>query len=1183
MSSVSGHSVTPSGQGGSSAEQQNAPSRSGGTLHAIASKLLFVRRLLALLLVTMFLPPALPAQSDLSSISGTITDPSGAVVAGAAVTLRNESTGVIRATTTNGSGFYTISSLAPGRYSITVESPSFQKLVRTGNNLDPAIPTTANLGLALAGTAQQVQVAAEETTLQADSSTLGRVITSNQADNLPLNGRNPIYLALTKAGITSTSSNVSTFNFSTGLGSLNINGARERGNLLTYDGAVAVRVRASGDSVGTPDLDAVQEVQILTTNYPAEYGRSTGGQVRIITKSGGNQFHGSIYEYLRNPVLDANSWVRNHNTNNNNPLYPKALKQNFVAPYTFNQFGFNVNGPLYIPRVLPKGKVFFLYSEAFVHYPQTSTATFTVPNPAFQTGDFSSIATHIKDPASTLACDPKAGGPGCFPGNIIPKGRLSANGVALLSVYPAPTPGFQVGNLNELETGKYPATQQIDSGNLDIVPNDKNSIRFRLIHFVYHENNPFAATFNTVPRIYDRPNQTGSIDWVFTPSGKLINELLVTGSHDAARLSIDTSSGLYNRAKYGINYPFLFPDGKDLPSKIPTVQFDSSAVSTMDGSAYPSHSQGQIFDISDTVTRLFGNHTIKAGVLFERSGENDRDQIAFQNSLSGQTNNQNGKFEFNSSRPGGTGLDTADAALGLFSSYAEVGPRAETPYRGNMYEFFAQDSFKATPKLHLEYGLRYSIIQPYYSLWNNMGTFDPAFYNPATAVTVDPKTGNPIAGSGDPLNGTVLFGNGFTDSAKSHVPAAAAGLYSNLFHNLPRGYINVQHITFQPRLGIAYELNNKTVLRTGFGRYMNRQGVSDGVFAGGIPPLQQVAGIANGNVDNPGGVANGSFPTLSGRIDRGSPQPEAYVWNVSVERQLGFDTVAEVSYVGRRALHEQFQSNINQPQPGTVQANPGININALRPYRGYGNITLVKQGDGAAYQGLQIDVNHRFSKGLGFGAAYTFAKSEDCGSFQKNFAPNYYDPKAICGYADYDVRHVLVLNAEYQLPTLRGHNLLVRESLGGWQITQADQFQTGSPFSVASGTDYAGVGVGGGAQMLQIVPGANLGGNRKFSTGSDSNFFYNPAAFAAPTAGTFTTQRNRNVLRNPGQQNWNAGLLKRFPTVEGQDLIFRFEAFNFINHPNLAAVDANPTSSTFGRVVSKTGQRQMQVSLRYTF
>jgi hypothetical protein len=127
------------------------------------------------------------------------------------------------------------------------------------------------------------------------------------------------------------------------------------------------------------------------------------------------------------------------------------------------------------------------------------------------------------------------------------------------------------------------------------------------------------------------------------------------------------------------------------------------------------------------------------------------------------------------------------------------------------------------------------------------------------------------------------------------------------------------------------------------------------------------------------------------------------------------------------------------------------------------------------------------------------------------------------------------------------------------------------------------VGVGGGAQMLQIVPGANLGGNRKFSTGSDSNFFYNPAAFAAPTAGTFTTQRNRNVLRNPGQQNWNAGLLKRFPTVEGQDLIFRFEAFNFINHPNLAAVDANPTSSTFGRVVSKTGQRQMQVSLRYTF
>lgn len=1147
-------------------------------------KLSYCRLLLLLFVCAAVTRPALfMGQSDNSSIAGVITDPSGALVSNASVTVISEQTSVEHQTVSNGSGYYTIAGLAPGKYTVKVTASGFKDATITNNNLDPSVPATVNVTLSVGQATQQVTVTAGESALQADSSTLGRVISSNQAQNIPLNGRNPLYLALTKAGITSATSTPSSFNFSTGLGALNINGGRERSNLITYDGAVAVRVRASGDSIGTPDLDAVQEVQILSTNYPAEYGRSTGGQVRIITKSGGNSFHGSLYEYLRNPVLDANTWARNHNANNGNPNYPAALKTNFVAPYTFNQFGFNVNGPIYIPHVLPKGKVFFLYSEAFVRYPQTSTAPVTVPNPAFKTGDFSSVAIHIKDPQSSLPCDPKAGGPGCFEGNIIPKDRLSPNGTALLNVFPSPTPNFLVGTANLLQIAPYPANQQIDSGNLDIVPNDKNYIRFRLMHFFYHEDNPFSAAYDLVPRLYDRPNQTGSLDWVYTINANTTNEVLLTASHDAARLSIDTSSGLYDRTRYGVNYPFLFPNGKDLPNKIPTIQFDNTGITTMDGSAYPSHSQGEIFDIADTFTHIIGNHTLRAGALFERSGENDRDQIAFQNSLSGQTNNQNGRFEFSNSNPVGTGLDVADAALGLFASYAEVGPRSETPYRANMYEFFAQDAFKVTPKLHLDYGMRYSIIEPYYSLWNNIGSFDPAFYSSSRAVTVNPATGNPNPGSGDPLNGTVLFGSGFTSSAKAHVPIAASGQYNYLFHDLPRGYVNVVYTYFQPRLGIAYQLNDKTVLRSGFGRYLNRQGVSDGVFEGGIPPLQQVAGIASGSADNPGAGASGSYPTLSGSIARNSPQPEAYTWNISIERELGFDTVADVSYVGRRALHEQFEGNVNQPQPGTQQAIGKQNINAYRPYLGYGPITRVLQSDGAAYQGLQVDVNHRFSHDLGFGVAYTFAKSTDCGSFQKNFLPNYYDPKSICGYADYDVRHVLVVNAVYELPFFRTGNRILRETLGGWQLTQADQFQTGVPFSVATSSDIAGVGTGGGAQLLVINPGVKLNGNRKFSTGSDNNFFYNPAAFSYAPAGTFTTQKNRNVLRNPGIQSWNAGLLKTFPTFEGQRLIFRFEAFDFPNHPNLGAPDATFTDSTFGRVTTKTAQRQMQVSLRYSF
>jgi hypothetical protein len=1183
-----------------------------------ATRLLLTALLLLLLALS---PAALIGQSDLSSVSGTITDPSGALVANAAVTLANEATGATRAATTNRSGFYTIPAVSPGRYTITVKAASFDELVKTGNNVDPSLPTTENLTLTVGKVSQSVQVEAQQETLETDSATLGRVITSNQVENLPLNGRNPVFAALTKAGITSAptsptgangsaaASNISSFSFSTGLGALQINGGRERDNLLTYDGAVAVRVRASGDSVGTPDLDAVQEIQVLATNYPAEYGRSIGGQIRIVTKSGGRDFHGSLYEYLQNPDLNANSWTRNHNyANNSNPNYPEALKTNFVAPFTFNQFGGVFDGPLYIPHVIPKGKVFFLYSEAFVEYPQKTTATYTTLNPAYRTGNFSSLIApgvasphYIRDPQSGLPCNATTGaGGGCFAGNMIPQGRLSPNGVALMSIFPAPTPNFTLGNSNLLQVASYPAHQEIDSGNLDIIPNDKDYIRFRLIHFFYHEDSPFNSAYGIVPRLYNRPNQTGSLDWVHTFNGNTTNEVLLTASHDAARLAIDTSSGLYDRTHYGITYPFLFPGTKDLPNKIPTVKFDSTGTITpVDGSPYPSHSQGEIFDFADTFTRIIGNHILRSGALYERSGENDDDQIAFSNSTAGQTNNQNGQFDFNSSNTNGTGLDLADAALGLYYTYAEVGSRDETPYRGNLYAFFAQDSWKATPKLHLEYGLRYTIVQPYYSLWNNAGSFDPAYYSASSAIQVNASTGNPIAGTGNPLDGTVLWGTGFTASSRGHIPTDLSA-YTGLFHNLPRGYIHVQKFLFQPRLGLAYSINDKTVIRSGFGRYTNRQGVSDFVFAGGIPPLQQLASVSSGTADNPASGSSGSYPTLSGDIDQKSPQPEAYIWNASVERQLPLNTIADVSYVGRRALHQQYAANINQLQAGTLTnpANAGVSANALRPYQGYGAINYVAQGDGAFYQGLQVDVNRRFVHGLGVGVAYTLAHATDCDSYQKTLIPNTYDPKSYCGTSDYDVKQVLVINSVYTIPFRSSYRAL-REALGGWQLTQVYQLQSGPPQSVTTGNDVAGVGPGSGPQFLNVTPGANLKASGKFSNGSDGKLWFNTKnpdgslIFTLPTAGTFTTEHVRNIIRAPGQSYFNASIQKHFTIYREQLLSFRVDAFNFPNHPNWNAPDTNYSgenlttnsysNSTFGTVTQKNGQRSLQGSLRYSF
>jgi hypothetical protein len=445
----------------------------------------------------------------------------------------------------------------------------------------------------------------------------------------------------------------------------------------------------------------------------------------------------------------------------------------------------------------------------------------------------------------------------------------------------------------------------------------------------------------------------------------------------------------------------------------------------------------------------------------------------------------------------------------------------------------------------------------------------------------------------------VLWGNGFTSNAASHVVAAQSNAYNSLFHDLPRGYIHVQALLFQPRLGVAYSLNGKTVLRTGFGRYTNRQGVSDFVFAGGIPPLQQVASLSLGSVDNPGAGANGSYPLLSGDIDQQSPQPEAYIWNASVEREIGFGTVAEVSYVGRHALHQQYAANINQLPTGTLTnpANAGLNTNYLRPYKGYGPINLVKQGDTATYDGLQVNVTRRFSHGLGFNVAYTYASSRDCDSFQKQVVPNTFDIHGICGPSDYDIRQVLVPSAVYEIP-FKGGNPLLREALGGWQLTQSYQFQTGAPFSVATTQDIAGVGAGSGSQLLQVTQGSMLKGNGRFSnSNTDGNYWFAPTTggtqnFTTPTPGTFTSQLNRNILRSPGQSYFNASLQKKFPIYESSNLNFRVDAFDFPNHPNWNSPDStyvdqaaygDTSSPTFGKVTQKNNQRSLQLSLRYSF
>jgi len=1161
------------------------------------------------LVICLSLPLAF-AQSDLGRISGFIKDPSGATVPNAKITVRNNS-GLERQSTTNDSGYYNVTNVPPGTYTLTAEAAGFQRYETRDNKLAPASNLVIDATLTVGSVTQTVEVSATALQLQTETAAVQNLVTRQQIDALELNGRNPIFMANLVPGTRGGSLANLSFNFTQGPS--NINGARTPESLITYDGAPAVRTRSNGTSIGAADVDSTQEIQILTADYAAEYGRSSGGQIRIISKSGTNQFHGAAYDYVRNTIFNANTWQRNST----------PATAFITAPVHYNQFGYNIGGPVYIPNHFNtnKDKLFFYWGQEWVRYVFTDTSSLTVPTLLMRQGNFSELLNpaNIFYKKTVQINDPKTGQP--FPGNIIPApgtasagSVASANGLGILNSYPVPNLTTPInGNINWFFSAKHPQNQRKDTIAADFNITNNQQLRFRRVYFTFFEYQPLDGGTNETPKFFDRPNQTNSINYVWNISPTKVNELLVAGSKDNVHIPIDAANFL-DRTKgaaqgaglFGTNYNYIFNDGKLQPTRIPTVNMTN--FSGLSGGPYPSHSSGPIIDASDSLTWVMGNHTWKFGGLFEYQGENDNDEINVQ-ACSTCTNNQNGQFQFLDSRAGATGVAAANAALGLFDRYSEIGHRAFTVFRANMYELFAQDSWKVRQNLTLNAGLRYSIIQPYHAIWGNQIVFDPAFYDPNLAVTVSPTTGL-ITGSptiNQLYNGMVIPGSRFPDSAKAHVPEANTTLYNGLFRGVPDHYSNIQWNDIQPRFGVAYQIDNKTVLRAGGGRFYTRLGVSDSVFLGGNPPFQPSASLTNGTVDGLGPNAAGQIPLVVTTQARNLRNPEAWNWNFATERELPWKTTASVAYVGRRGLHLQREADINQPTTAVAAANPCLianppcSLDAFRPYKGFGTIRQTDNVASSRYNSLQVTWNRRGGNGLQFGVSYTLAKSVDNGSNQRDVVPDTYDTSFLWGPSEFDARHTLVFNYLYPVPFFREQKGLAGKVLGGWQISGITQFQTGLPCSVAGGSDYAKVGLdsnfGCGVNGQYWV----VNGHPKIigTFGPNGQWFSttNPDGtpiFTQPANFTFNTQRVRNLIYQPGFQNWNMGLFKAIPVTERFRFQFRAEAFNVWNHPNWCAsgsgcngtnnVGLNPTSaSTFGKITTKSSERNLQLSLRAEF
>ncbi len=1135
------------------------------------------------------------AQSDSGSIAGFAKDPSGAVVPKAKVVIRNEGTGEAHSVITNDSGYYTVANLPPSLYTITVEAVGFKRFSSTHNKLDANSALSVDAALAVGAATETVEVTAAANVLQTDSSAVMDEVTGKQIDLQELNGRDPLYMAQLIPGMRS-GGTMGDFNFGVAPGNpFSVNGARSQDTSITIDGAPAMRTRANGAVIGAPNVDSTEEIQVMTADYAAEYGRAAGGQIRLVSKSGTTDFHGGVYEYLRNSAMNSNTWTRNQST-----------VTNFTQPLRYNNFGGTIGGPVWVKGMPDKfrQKFFFFVAEDWIRYRLGDFNDLAVPTAAMRNGDFSALlspnpfyktGTVVYNPTTCATLGSASCVP--FPNNVIPLTQLSHNGAAILSAYPAPTAGFQVGTLNWIATAPHPINQRKGTLDFDIIVDPKNKIIARRTDVSYFEYQPFDQGSGLTGKFFNRPNQTTTLSLISTISPTMVNEVRLTLSIDDVYIPVNTALNGFHRSVFGINYPFLLPNGKDEPDKIPTVNVPN--FSSLAGGPYPSHSSGPIWTYGDTLTKVWGNHTFKFGYAAEYSGENDGDQINVA-TVPGGASNQNGTFTFTDARTGlgaTSGVGLANLALGLADSYTEIGPRALTIWRSSVNEAFAQDSWKVNNKLHVEYGLRWTNIQGFHPLWANADYFDGALYNPSQAVTVN-SSGNVVLGTGNPYNGVVIPGySSFPQAAVGRVLAATpatanqcdgASCTSLFAPNLNKSYV-ARTNNWQPRVGVAYQMNDKTVLRAGIGNFVTRMGLLDNVFPGGNSPFQPFVTVNNVSVDNPGGALTSTTaaPLTITTLNPNLKPPQAWNWNVTVQRQLFLHSVLTAAYVGHRGLNGWQVYDINEPTVGALLSNPGMNVNQLRPYKGFAAIQEEESVVNSTYKAFQLTWERRYTNGSSFGLSYTLAKSMDDGSNYRDIVPDTYNTSNLWGPSEYDTRHVLIINYIYAIPFLKNNKWA-----GGWSIAGTAQFQTGSPCGIGTNNDFAGVGEFGSFGCGSEGQFWNLSGPVNINTGAfagpsgnASSVKYFTANVSQPAAGTFNlTPGVRDSVYQPGLQDWNISLFKTFKVNERYGFQFRAEAYDFINHPNLSGPNLNPTSSQFGEITSKTGLvRALQLSLRFYF
>jgi Carboxypeptidase regulatory-like domain len=1133
------------------------------------------------------LGPALWA-SDGGSLLGTVSDPKGAAVPGAMVTATETATTVKRSMATDGRGFYSFQNLPVGRYDVQVEAPGFQPLRRSGVVIDVDSKIVVDAALAIGERTDAVTVSESAAHVETVDTQMGEVITAKQMTAVPLNGRSFTDLLSLQSGVVPVTSLTSDTTQDVGAsalspsgdlnpGTISINGQREFANSFVLNGSDVEEDVNMGAAI-VPNLDSIAEFRILTSNFDAEYGEFSGGQIEVVTKSGSNEFHGDVFEFLRNTDLDA---------------------RNYFSPtrgaFDQNQFGGTIGGPI------RKNRVFF-----FADYQGTrltegiDTGQIPVPSLDERAGNFGGFSGTVGGLANLLSkelgytvfsSEPLNA---VFPGGVIPQRIWSAPAQHLMQYIPAPN------NSNgTFSTSAYNETLNDDKGAYRL---DASTTRWGMLSAYYFldgwsQNNPYPVAQGgaNVPgfnALNSGRAQLLALGDTKTLSSTAVNEFHFSYMRDTTDLGQPVGGVGVSLASQG------FVVGVDTPGIVPlspktegveSVNFNNFSIGTNTNQL---KQVNNTFQWRDNFSKVVGTHTINLGAEFHYDQVNTNPIAQL-----------NGNFIFFGNS---TGIDFADFLLGVPSQYNQT--QLQAFYGRNKYAgVFAQDSWRVKKNLTLNYGLRWDRIEPWYEKYNQIATFAPGrqssvFPGAPAGILFPGDSGVPrtLASPGN-LDFAPRIGLAYSpDNGKTSI-RASYGMFYTAIEALSIGISSAN-----APYGTTYTSPAPPLFATPFITAANGQN------AGQYFPVQFAP--LNTNASHPDASIDWSqFEPISGMpnyaMNNKIPYTEEYM--LSIEHGFGNNTVLSASYVGTQSHHLLVleEANPGNPAlclqlsnpanlaPGQTPCGPfnessvfvtatGQTINGTRGPLGpnFGSDTIETTIGNSNYNSLQVTLRHT-SGPLQLLASYTYSKSLDQSS-NLGEEVNPLNPSLSRALSAFDITQNFVVSYNYQLPLKRLFHAANRFTQG-WELSGITRFSTGLPVTLINYGDNSLLGAepnginNYGIDEPDVAPGSlNLNGNPR-----NGRSYFNAALFSENALGT-PGNASRRYFHGPGMENFDMALLKNLRLTESKSLQFRLETFNVFNHAQFfgpQAVDGNISSSTFGQVVSAAAPRLVQVGAKFIF